>query len=108
MSLALDVATELNQQGKSVRVVSLPSCELFDQQGRHYQDEIIGTPQKIVVIEAQSSFGWHKYIGRDGIAITVDTFGKSAPAKDLKQDYGFTVAQIVERLCTVYTSTLVG
>ncbi len=108
VSLALDVATELNQQGKSVRVVSLPSCELFDQQGRHYQDEIIGTPQKIVVIEAQSSFGWHKYIGRDGIAITVDTFGKSAPAKDLKQDYGFTVTQIVERLCTVYTSTLVG
>ena len=108
VSLALDVAVQLNQEGKGTRVISLPSWEIFDGKGRDYQDKIIGTPQKMVAIEAQSSFGWHKYIGREGITITVDRFGKSAPAKDLKERYGFTVTQIVEKLCAVYTSTLVG
>ncbi len=108
VSLAIEVAVQLNQAGKGTRVVSLPSWELFDEQGRDYQDHILGNPHHMVALEAQSSFGWHRYIGKDGITITVDTFGKSAPASDLKTDYGFTVPQIVEKLTTVYTSTMVG
>ncbi len=99
VSLALAVADALIQKGASVRVISMPSFELFDQQDQAYQDHILGgNIKKRVSIEALTSFGWHRYIGRDGIAISIDTFGISAPAKDLANHFGFTVEKILEKL----------
>jgi transketolase len=99
VSLALTVAEELESDGKSVQVVSMPSFELFDAQKKEYQDSILPPAIKqFISIEAQSSFGWHKYVGRDGLCISVDSFGLSAPAKDLKEIYGFTKEAILEKI----------
>jgi transketolase len=97
--LAVKVAEELTSKGLNVRVVSFPSFELFDEQTPQYQDEVLGQEvSQYWSIEAQTSFGWHKYIGRGGKSISVDTFGKSAPASDLAKEYGFTVEQIVDQV----------
>lgn len=98
LSLAIEVAEKLEEKGQGARVISLPSFEIFDAQGKEYQKEIVGSPKIKISIEAQSSFGWHKYIGEDGIAVSVDQFGKSAPASDLARDYGLTCDQILNRL----------
>jgi len=99
VSLALEVAAQLEESSQSVRVVSMPSMELFDAQDKTYQNTVLpNTVGTYSVIEAQSSFGWHKYIGKDGITFTVDKFGLSAPASDLKEVYGFNAAHITETL----------
>lgn len=99
VSLALEVAEQLESESLSVRVVSMPSMELFDQQPKEYQDTILpNSARKLSVVEAQSSFGWHKYVGKDGLTFTVDTFGLSAPASALKEEYGFTATHITETL----------
>ena len=98
LSLALQVANSLEAHGKQVRVVSLPSFELFDAQGNDYRQSVLGRPGQFVSIEAQSSFGWHKYIGSDGVAISIDTFGLSAPAADLATHFGFTETAITTRI----------
>ncbi len=100
LSLALESAVALESEGKSVRVVSMPSWELFDAQDKHYQSTLLPLSAKYAVIEAQSSFGWHKYVGREGVCITVDTFGKSAPIADLKKVYGFNVDAICKKINT--------
>ena len=97
--LALQVAEALIQKGKSVRVISIPSFEIFEQQDPTYRETVLGgNIAKRVSIEALTSFGWHKYIGSDGISISVDTFGMSAPAKDLAIHFGFTVEKILGKL----------
>ena len=102
LSLALEVAQRLASMGKKVRVISMPCFSLFDQQSKEYQEEVLGGEiGQRVAIEAASDFGWHKYIGRGGIAITVETFGASAPAADLAQEFGFTVDAILERVLSV-------
>ncbi len=99
VSLALEVADRLEKMGKEVRVVSFPCWKLFDGQSDEYKDSILEGDIGIrVSIEAASEFGWHKYIGRDGIAICMESFGESAPAADLVQVFGFTNEAIVERL----------
>jgi transketolase len=99
LSLALDVANALEKTGKSVRVISMPCVYIFEHQDRRYQDSIMGGDLGVrVSIEAATSFGWHKWIGRDGIAISIERFGESAPASDLAQDFGFTVESILDRL----------
>ena len=64
---------------------------------RRYEDEALIA----VGIEAGTEFGWHKYIGREGVAILIEGFGHSAPAQDLAQDFGFTVDAVVERLLAI-------
>lgn len=99
VSLALDVATSLEKIGKSVRVVSMPCWEIFEQQSDEYKNSIIGGDLgQRVSIEAGTSFGWAKWIGHDGIAISIDTFGESAPQSDLAAEFGFTVDAIMGRL----------
>jgi len=99
LSLALDVAERLEQMGKSVRVVSMPVWALFEKQDEAYKHSVVGGDLGIrVAIEAAAEFGWHKYIGIDGIAVCMEGFGLSAPAADLAQEFGFTVDAIVERL----------
>lgn len=99
VSLALDVATALEKLGKSVRVISMPCWELFEAQSEEYRNQIVGGDLgKRVSIEAATSFGWSKWIGFDGIAISMETFGESAPMSDLAIEFGFTVDSILSRL----------
>lgn len=99
VSLAMDVANELERMGKNVRVISFPCWELFDAQPKEYQDQIFGGDLGVrVSIEAGVSQGWHRYIGRDGIAICMEDFGASAPAKALQKAFGFTVEDVLERI----------
>lgn len=99
LSLALDVAKELEKLGKSVRVISMPCWQLFENQSPEYKDQLFeGDIGKRVSIEAGVDLGWHKYIGRNGIAICMESYGASAPAGVLAQEYGFTTEDILERI----------
>ena len=98
LSLALDVAQELEKHSKSVRVVSMPCWEMFEAQSADYKRSVLDGPGKRVSIEAACDMGWHKYIGRDGTAICIDTFGASAPASALAREFGFNVESILERI----------
>ncbi len=99
LPLALSVAKELERLSKPTRVISMPSWELFDAQPIAYKAECLGKDTgRRVSIEAASDFGWYKYIGIDGIAICVESYGASAPASELAKEYGFTVDAILERL----------
>ena len=99
VSLAVDVATALEKQGKSVRVVSMPCWELFWKQDEAYKESVVGgNLGKRVSIEAGVSFGWHQWIGHDGLAISIETFGESAPQADLAAEFGFTVDAILAKL----------
>ncbi|MES2121318.1 MAG: transketolase [Chlamydiota bacterium] len=99
VSLAMDVAAALEKIGKSVRVISMPCWELFDQQSDAYKNSIVGGDLgRRVSIEAGVSFGWSKWIGPEGIAISIDSFGESAPQSDLAAEFGFTVDSILDRL----------
>lgn len=99
LSLAMNVANELEKRGKSVRVISMPCWELFELQDKKYKDSIFGgNLGKCVSIEAGVDQGWHKYIGREGVAICMETFGASAPYQELAKEFGFTVEGILERI----------
>lgn len=99
LHLAMEVCNELGKRGKAVRLISMPCWELFESQSNEYKQSVFGGPLgKRVSIEAGVDQGWHKYIGREGIAICIDTFGASAPYKDLAKEYGFTVDAILERI----------
>jgi transketolase len=97
--LALDVAQELERMGKQVRVISFPCWEIFEKQDHEYKESVFGGDLgQRVSIEAGVDLGWHKYIGRDGITIAMETFGASAPDKVLAEEFGFTVNSILERI----------
>lgn len=99
LSLALDVATALEKIGKQVRVISMPCWELFDAQDEKYKESLFGGELgRCVSIEAGVDQGWHKYIGRNGIAICMESFGNSAPYQVLAKEFGFTVEAILERI----------
>lgn len=99
VSLAIQVAKELERLGKRARVVSMPCWQLFEQQSDSYKESVLGKESgKRVSIEAGVELGWHKYIGSDGIAIAMEGFGKSAPMSALAKEFGFTVESILERI----------
>ena len=104
VSLALDVAKSLETKGKNVRVVSVPSWRIFENQDQEYKKSIVeGDLGKRVAIEAASPFGWERFIGQDGIAICMEDFGASAPQGDLADEFGFTVDAILDRLLSGVT-----
>jgi len=96
VALALEAADELDKEGASVRVVSMPCWELFEQQDAGYQKEVLppGVAAKVVV-EAGIRQGWERWVGPDAGFVTVETFGASAPYKVLYEKYGITVKHIV-------------
>jgi transketolase len=98
VSLALDAAKKLHQDGIAVRVVSMPSWELFEEQSEEYKEAVL--PKNVtarLAIEAASPMGWERYVGSEGTTITLNHFGASAPAKILFQKFGFTVDNVVEQ-----------
>jgi len=95
VSLIVEAGQKLTGDGIRVRIVSMPSWELFDDQPRSYCDSVL--PPSIharLVVEAGASQGWCKYIGDKGEMIGVDRFGASAPGKVMMREYGFTVENI--------------
>ena len=94
--LALAAAEELNSSGKTIRVVSMPSYELFAEQPQTYQDEVLPPPVTArVIVEAGSRFGWERFVRAGGGFVTIDTFGSSAPGNVLMEKYGFTVENVI-------------
>jgi len=80
-----------------IRVVSMPSTTEFDRQSLDYRDSVLPPEVRArIVVEAAVSAGWYKYVGMDGTIIGMDTFGESAPAKELFAYFGFTVDKVVE------------
>ena len=95
VSLALEAAEGL----KGVRVVSMPSMEMFDAQSSDYKEEILPSNiTKRISLEALSSFGWHKYIGIKGMAISIDTFGASGKGSEVFERFGFTKENIRRKI----------
>ena len=97
VELAEEAAKLLRGEGRAVRVVSMPSLEVFALQSPEYQESVLPTEcRKRISIEALSSFGWGKYVGFEGKSIGLDSFGASGPAKTLFEKFGFTVERVVE------------
>ena len=86
-----------NGEGRSVRVISMPSWELFEKQDAAYRNEVLppDRPRRLVV-EAGVPFGWDRYMGPQGRIVAMNRFGASAPAEILAQKFGFTVEHILK------------
>lgn len=96
VSLAVDAATELENEGVATRVVSMPCMDVFEKQSKEYKDKILpNTVRNRVAIEALSGFGWDKYTGLDGRVISMNSFGASAPQDLLFKKFGFTKENVV-------------
>jgi transketolase len=96
LELATKAADILKSEGKSVRVVSMPSWELYEEQTQAYKDSVLSPScKKRVSVEAGSTMGWHKYVGSEGAVIGIDTFGASAPGNICYEKFGFTVDNVV-------------
>ena len=99
VNLAMKAKKVLLEKGIDVRVVSMPCQEFFDQQDEQYKEAVLpNAMRKRLSVEMASSFGWHKYVGLDGITMSINEFGKSAPAQDVIQSYGFTVDGVEENI----------
>ena len=102
VELAIDAKSKLNEQGVKVRVVSMPSTNIFDNQPEDYQELVL--PKNItrrVAVEAGVTLGWYKYVGTHGKVIGLDRFGASAPYKVLYQEFGITSDAIVEAVNSI-------
>ncbi len=93
--LALDAQQALATDGIAARVVSMPCVEAFDRQETAYRDAVLTRAIPRLAIEAGVSSFWYKYVGLDGAVLGIDRFGESAPADQLFDSFGFTVANVV-------------
>ena len=96
VEISIKAAEELDGVGIKTRVVSFPSFEIFEKQSDEYKNSVL--PNEVrsrISVEAATKFGWEKYVGLDGISISLDHFGASAPAEVLFEKFGFTVSNIV-------------
>lgn len=99
VALALECAEDLEKEGKKVRVVSMPSMELFRAQDAAYREEILPSAiRNRVSIEMASSFGWGEFTGLDGLNISIDRFGISGPGGDVAVKLGFNKEEIVKKI----------
>ncbi len=95
VEIALAAREELEKAGTPTRVISVPCMELFEQQDDEYKTAILGNASVNVAIEAGIRQGWERFIGRDGIFIGMDSFGASAPYKQLYEHFGITAGATV-------------
>jgi len=106
VSLSLNAAEQLEAEGKNVRVISFPSWEIFEQQSDEYKNQIFPAEIKArVSVEMGVAMGWQKYIGDSGEAISIETFGASAPDSVLYEKYGFTVENVLTVAKNVLSKT---
>ena len=96
VGLAMQAWEKLNEQGRRVRVVSMPCTSVFDQQDAEYRQAVL--PLEVgarIAIEAAHADYWYKYVGLDGRIIGMHTYGESAPAGELFEAFGFTLDNIL-------------
>ncbi|WP_459206909.1 transketolase [Pseudomonas sp. MLB6B] len=97
VGLATDAAAKLTEQGRKVRVVSMPSTNVFDAQDAAYRQSVLPVEVSArIAIEAAHADFWYKYVGLEGRIIGMTTYGESAPAGELFKEFGFTVENVVE------------
>ena len=101
VELAVASAKELEQKGIAVRVVSMPSTEVFDLQDAQYRESVLPKGIVRVAVEAGIEDFWRKYVGLEGDVVGMKTFGESAPAAVLFKHFGFTVDNVVEKVQSV-------
>src|ERR1700742_3452213 len=97
IDLCLQAQDALAKEGINVRVVSMPSWELFENQDEAYHESVL--PSNVtarVSVEQAGRFGWERYVGTTGRRVGMKTFGASAPLKELQKKFGFTVADVVK------------
>lgn len=106
VSLSLKAAEQLEAEGKNVKVISFPSWEVFEQQSDEYKNQILPAEIKTKVsVEMGIGMGWQKYVGDSGEAISIETFGASAPDNILYEKYGFTVENVIATAKRVLSKT---
>lgn len=99
VALSIEAAKDLEAKGKSIRVVSMPSQEIFLNQDKEYIEKILPSSVKArVSVEALSTMPWGKFVGLEGTAIGIDRFGSSAPGKLLFEKYGITKEHVEEEV----------
>jgi transketolase len=98
VELAMSAADALAKQGVAVRVVSMPSTDVFDRQDASYKASVLTRGVPRVAIEAGVTDFWYKYVGLEGAVVGIDTFGESAPAPVLFKHFGFTVENVVAKV----------
>jgi len=96
VGLAMDAQKALAAEGIHVRVVSMPSTNVYDKQDAAYKESVLPKVTKRVAIEAGVTGFWHKYVGLEGAVIGMDCFGESAPAPELFKHFGFTTENVVK------------
>jgi len=104
IELAVKAADTLAGQGIAVRVVSMPSTDVFERQDAAYKAQVLGKGIPRVAIEAGVTDFWYKYVGLEGAVVGIDTFGESAPAGVLFKHFGFTVENVVGKVKSVLVS----
>ncbi len=98
VATALEAADILAGKGRSIRVVSMPCLEAFNEQDAAYRADVLGNGMPVASLEAGVTFGWGDIVGSDGLAIGIDRFGASAPAGVLAEKFGFTAPQVADKL----------
>ena len=97
VNLAIEASHKLAKDKIYTKVISMPCQDLFDQQSVSYKKKILGETKFKISIEAASTDSWKKYIGTDGLTFGIDTFGKSAPYKDIYKHFGLTALNIINK-----------
>ena len=98
VDLALKVKEKLESDGKKIRVVSMPSMELFREQDEAYKEEVLPKEAKKVSIEMASTFGWAEWTGTCGLNIGIDSFGISGKGEEVTAEFGFTPEKVIEKI----------
>lgn len=102
VELAVNAKAALSEEGIDVRVVSMPSMDVFEEQSCEYKEKVLPKAVRArVAVEALIDFGWGRYIGLDGAAVTMTGFGASAPAGELFKKFGFTTENVVKAVKSV-------
>ena len=103
VNLAVSAKAELKNAGIDVRVVSMPSMDVFEKQSEEYKESVLPkSVRKRVAVEALSDFGWYRYVGLDGKVICMKGFGASGPANQLFEHFGFTVENVVNTVKSLF------
>lgn len=98
LDIALEVSEILENKGFNIRVISMPSIELFNSQSEEYKNELLPLGTKTFVIEPSSSYSWYKFVYNEKYLFTLDNFGSSGTTEDVYKKYGFDVNQIAEKI----------
>jgi transketolase len=96
VAIALDAQAQLAKEGVAVRVVSMPSTDVFDKQDAAWKQSVLPKGLPRVAVEAGVTAFWHKYVGLEGAVVGIDRYGESAPAGALFKFFGLTADKVAE------------